>query len=109
MGWSGKIELEDAQMPLPGLADPLRIETANAAIAGPSVVLDHMRARVGKIVAQGEYRYERGAARPHRLKVVFGELDAAELERVLMPALQRRGGLIARAFWRAPPPDWLAA
>jgi AsmA family len=107
-GWTGKIELEDAQLPLPGLADPLRIEAANAQIVGPSVVLDHMRARVGEIEAQGEYRYEPGAARPHRLKVVFAELDAAELERVLMPALARRGGLIARAFRRVPVPDWLA-
>jgi hypothetical protein len=108
-GWTGKIELDDAQMPLPGLADPLRIESANAEIVGPFVVLNHMRARVGKIEAQGEYRYEPGTARPHRLKLVFGELDAAELERELMPALARRGGLIARALRRVPVPDWLAA
>jgi hypothetical protein len=39
----------------------------------------------------------------------LGEVDAAELERVLMPALERRGNLLARAFRRVPVPDWLAS
>jgi hypothetical protein len=108
-GWTGKIELEDAQLPLAGVADPLRIESANAQITGPDIVLDHMKASVGKIHATGDYRYEFGATRPHKLRVAFGELDATELERVLMPALQRRGNLIARAFRRVPVPDWLEA
>src|SRR6476469_2195069 len=68
-----------------------------------------MKASVGKIQATGEYRYEPDAARPHKLRVAFGELDAAELERVLMPALERRGSLIARALRRVPVPDWLEA
>jgi AsmA family len=108
-GWTGKIELADAQLPLPGLADPLRIETANAQIAGHQVVLDHMRVSVGKIEATGEYRYEPAAVRPHKLRVALAELDAAELERVLMPSLERRGSLIARALRRVPVPDWLQA
>jgi hypothetical protein len=108
-GWTGKIELADAQLPLDGLADPLRIETANAQIQQQSVALDHMRVRVGGVLATGDYRYEPGAARPHRLRVAIGDLDAAELERVLMPALERRGSLIARALRRVPVPDWLDA
>jgi len=106
-GWSGKIELEDAKLPISGLAEPLRIETANAHIQGPSVVLDHMHVRAGKIQATGEYRYEPGAVRPHRVRVAVAELDAAELERVLTPVLERRGSLIARALRRVPVPDWL--
>ena len=108
-GWTGRIALDDARIPLPGVAEPLRISSANAQIAGRAVVLDHMRAQVGAIQAQGDYRYDPAAARPHRLRVVFQELDAAELERLLMPAL-RRASLIARALrlGRVPVPDWLA-
>jgi hypothetical protein len=107
-GWTGRIELRDAELPLAGLSDPLRIAAANAQIDGPVVALDHMRVLVGKIQATGEYRYEPGAARPHKLRVAFAELDAADLERALMPVLQRRGSLLARAFRRVPVPDWLA-
>jgi len=107
-GWTGKIALTDARIPLAGVNAPLRIETANVQITGRAVVLDRMRAQLGAIAAQGEYRYEPDAVRPHRLRVVFAELDAAELERVLLPALRRRGGLLARAIGRVPVPDWLA-
>ena len=107
-GWSGKIELSQAEIPLPELADPLRIESASAQIDGRRVVLDHLRASVGRIEAQGEYRYEPDLQRPHRVRLQFAELDAGELERVLAPVL-RRGGLIQRAFrfGKAPEPDWL--
>ena len=102
--------LTDARIPLAGIAEPLQLSTANVQITGRAVVLDRMRAQVGDIEAQGEYRYEPLAARPHRLRVTFEELDAAALERVLMPALRRGGGLIARALslGRVPLPEWLA-
>lgn len=108
VGWSGKIELSKAEIPLPELADPLRIESASAEIDGERVVLDRLRASVGKIEAQGDYRYEPDAQRPHRVRLQFAELDASELERVLAPVL-RRGGLIQRTFrfGKVPEPDWL--
>jgi hypothetical protein len=109
-GWNGHIELADAEIPIPGLAVPLRLESAAAQIQGARVMLEHIRARAGRIAIQGEYRYEPGATRPHRVHVIIPELDAVELERVLLPTLRRRRGLIARAlnFVRAPVPDWLA-
>jgi len=108
-GWSGKIELAQAEIPLPGLADLLKLESASAQIDGPRILLDHVRAAVGKIEVQGEYRYEPGVARPHRVRLGIAELDGAELERVLMPVLKRRTGLLQRALslGKVPEPDWL--
>ncbi len=55
----------------------------------------------------GEYRYEPGVLRPHKLRLRVPEMDAADLEAELMPTLRPGGNLIARALGRAPLPDWL--
>ncbi|HUE00261.1 MAG TPA: hypothetical protein VMR62_11870 [Bryobacteraceae bacterium] len=109
-GWTGDIDLQDAQFPLPGLAEPVMVATAAAHIDGARVALDHMHARAGKLAMQGDYRYEPQMVRPHRLRLRIAESDAAELERLLMPALRHNRGLIARALslGRVSLPDWLA-
>jgi hypothetical protein len=106
-GWTGRLELTDAQIPLPGLADPLQLTSAHAVIDGSRVVLDQIDAQAGKITVTGEYDYVPGAARPHRLKLRVEELDAADLESELMPTLRPSTGLIARALGRTTVPDWL--
>ncbi|MGD0365154.1 MAG: hypothetical protein ABSC93_30090 [Bryobacteraceae bacterium] len=109
-GWSGAIELEDARFPLPGLAEPVTVESAAVLIDGPRVTLDRIRAQAGNMAIQGDYRYEPQMARPHRLRLRIADADAAELERLLMPSLRHNTGLIARALslGRASLPDWLA-
>jgi len=109
-GWSGAVDLEDAKFPLPGLAEPVAVESATAHIDGARVTLERIQAQAGKIAIEGEYRYEPQMARPHRLHIRMAEADAAELERLLMPTLHHRRGLIARALslGRATLPEWLA-
>jgi hypothetical protein len=105
-GWSGRLQLADAEIPVPGLADPLRLVTARVRIDGARVTLDRLTARAGKLAWSGEYSYEPGAARPHRLRLTASQVDAADLEAELMPTL-RRAGLLAQALGRASIPDWL--
>jgi hypothetical protein len=106
-GWTGRLELHDAEIPLPGLADPVLLASAHAQIDGARVVLDQIDASAGKVSFTGEYRYEPGAARPHRLRLRIEELDAADLEAELMPTLRRNPGLLARALGRQSVPGWL--
>ncbi len=106
-GWTGQVELSGAQIQVPGLADPLQLETARAQIDHARLVLSGMEAQVGQVAFTGEYRYEPGAARPHRVKLRAEEMDAADLEAELMPTLRRNSGLIARALGRVTVPDWL--
>ena len=108
-GWTGAIELEDAKFPLPGLAEPVNVESASAHIEGARIALDRIHAQAGNLALEGDYRYEPQMARPHRLRLEIPEADAAELERLLMPTL-RHSGLIARALSLGRPslPDWLA-
>jgi len=109
-GWTGKIELGGAVFPLPGIAEPVEVQSATAHIDGARVMLDRIRARAGAIAFQGEYQYAPQVTRPHRLRIWIPEADAAELERVLMPTLRHSRGLIARALSvvRTPIPGWLA-
>jgi hypothetical protein len=107
--WSGAFEIANAEIPLEGLADPLKVEFAHARLDGARVALEKIRASVGEITTQADYRYEPGVPRPHRFRIAIATLDATELERLMMPTLKRSRGLIARAlgFGRVPVPDWL--
>ena len=109
-GWTGAIDLQDAKFPLPGLAEPVTVESATANIDGARVTLDRIHAQAGKVALEGEYRYEPQMARPHRLRIKIPEADAAELERLLMPTLRHSRGLIARALnlGQTSLPEWLA-
>lgn len=108
-GWTGRLRLTEAEFPLAGLAEPLQVASANAEIRGARVVLTRIRAQVGKVRLQGEYRYEPSVARHHRFRLSIPEVDAAELERVFYPTLRRSRSLLSRALnlGRAPLPQWL--
>ncbi len=105
--WSGQLALTDATIAIPGLADPVQLHSAHAQIDGPRVVLDRIHAQAGKLAFTGDYRYEPGVARPHRLRLRTESWDAADLEAELMPTLRRSTNLIARALGRPMVTDWL--
>ncbi len=96
-GWTGNLEVSEAQIAVPQLTDPLQLTAAHAQIDGARVSLDHIRGQAGKVLFTGEYRYEPGTARPHHLRLRADEVDAADFEAELMPTLRRE-----RACWRAP-------
>lgn len=107
--WTARIQLTGVEAALDGIAEPLQLESATAEIQGARLVLDRIRARLGHARIQGEYRYEPKLARPHRFRLSIPELSAPELERLLLPTLQRRRGLIARTLGIGATrvPDWL--
>jgi hypothetical protein len=106
-GWTGRLQLTDAQIQMPGLADPLQLASAHAQIEGDRVALDRIDATAGKIAFTGDYRYEPGVARPHKLRLRAAEVDAADLEAELMPTLRRSNNLLVRALGRDVVTDWL--
>ena len=109
-GWSGQIQLSQAEIPLPGLAEPLHVKSASARLDGAKLWVDKMVARVGDVDLQGDYHYEPGAIHPHRFRLTIPVIDAAELERLLMPTLRRNQGFLSRTLGigKAEVPDWLA-
>jgi hypothetical protein len=106
-GWTGDLEVKDAQIDVPGLADPLQLAAAHAHIDGSRLALDGIDAQAGKLAFTGEYRYDPDAVRPHRINLHADALDATDIEAAFMPTLRRNTSLIARALRRAALPDWL--
>ena len=106
-GWTGALDIADAELAGPALADPLLVASAHAQIDGARVVLDRLRGRAGKLAFTGDYRYEPASTRPHRLRLHAAAADAADLESELAPTLRRGTGLLAQALGRVPLPDWL--
>ncbi|MEO8372015.1 MAG: hypothetical protein ABI806_22720 [Candidatus Solibacter sp.] len=105
--WSGRLVLTDAGIVIPGIAHPLQLTTVHAQIDGARVVLDRIEAQAGTLAFAGDYRYEPGAARPHRVHLRAESWDAAELEAELMPTLRRNTNLIARTLGRPMLTEWL--
>jgi hypothetical protein len=106
-GWTGDLQIKDAKIDVPGLADPVQLASAQAHIDGVNLALDRIEAQAGKLAFTGKYQYDAGAARPHRINLQADTLDAADIEAEFLPALRRNTSLIARALRRATLPDWL--
>jgi hypothetical protein len=106
--WSGDVNLADADIPFEAFAEPLHVVSADATIDGAGLSLKRVNITVGGIAAQGEYRYETAAPRPHKFKITIPEASGPAMEKLLMPTL-RRGNFLTYAFnfGRVPEPDWL--
>ncbi len=109
--WSGVFEVRNAAVPVDGLAAPVELTSARVAVRDSGATVDRMRGRVGPAAFEGEYRYRAAAARPHQARLRFEATDAAILEGLLAPTLDRSEGLITRALrlGRVRIPEWLAA
>jgi hypothetical protein len=107
--WSGQYELQNAVVEIPGLAAPVRIASASVELNGDEIQITRMHGRAGMVRFDGEYRYQPSALHPHRLRVTVPELQIAEAERLMLPALRRTEGFLARAFRLRdqPLPKWL--
>ncbi|MCX6620286.1 MAG: hypothetical protein NTY38_04275, partial [Acidobacteria bacterium] len=107
--WSGTFEVRDAEATVPGLSEPLHLDSAAVSISGGRLGMKSIQGRAGKIQLEGEYRYEPAYVRPHRFRLVAPEVRAADLERLLLPALQRSQGFLSRTLriGKAPIPEWL--
>lgn len=106
--WTGELHVEDADVPFEAFAEPLHVASADAVLDGADLLVKKMNLAAGGMQAQGDYHYVAGAEHPHQFHLTVANVDAAALEKLLMPAL-RRGNLLTYAFnfGRAPQPDWL--
>ncbi len=107
-GWTGDLNIEDADIPFEAFAQPLHVVSADATIDGEGLSLKNVSLSAGGIEAQGEYRYDAGTSRPHKFRITVPEASGAALEKLLMPTLHR-GNFLTYAFnfGRVPEPDWL--
>src|SRR6185295_4851463 len=114
--WSGESEIQNAQIAVDGLADPVVIRSAALSLTGTRVTLSRLRASAGAIEFTGSYRFEPAEptdkTRPDIFDLKVTEADATELARLFAPGLVRDRGFIARTLRlgaNAPLPAWLKA
>jgi hypothetical protein len=106
--WSGQYDLQNAAIEVPGLASTVRLAAATVAMDAGEIQITRLRGHAGPVKFEGEYRYDASAARPHRLHLTIAELQLGDIESLLMPALRRNEGFLARAFRRDQRiPKWL--
>ena len=106
--WSGQYDLQNAVIEIPGVALPVRLASASVQMNDGGLQLTRMRGRAGMLKFEGDYRYDISAVRPHRLRLTIPELQVADMEGLMLPALSRNEGFLARAFRRDQPlPKWL--
>ena len=106
-GWSGDLQVKNAKITVPGIADPLLLAAAHARIDGLQLALDRIDGQAGKIAFAGDYQYEPESPRPHRVRLRADTLNAADLEAEFQPTLRRDSNLIARALGRSTVPEWM--
>jgi len=85
-------------MDIPGVAAPLRFTSASVEMKNGGIHIDRIRAHVGPVKLEGEYRYDPDAGRPHRVRIHVAEIELAELERLMLPTLRRNESFLARTF-----------
>jgi hypothetical protein len=107
--WNGDLDLTATQMDLPGVAAPLRIASATVQLQPGQVQLTRLHGHVGVIAVDGDYRYFEVPGRPDRMRLNLGEAQLENIERLLLPTLNRKQGFLARALRleRTHLPDWL--
>ena len=104
--WNGDFDIHDARVDVPGLAEPVKVTAASISVQGKRFAATRIRARAGAVKFTGELRGDDLHA--SRFKLETPEAELAELERLFLPTLQRREGLLARFRLRAAPvPEWL--
>ena len=108
-GWTGALQVNQIEVPVDGLASPLRIDSARVELDGAKVTIDRLHAAAGKLSFSGDYSYLPGEPHPHRVHLRAADWDAAEIETECLPALRRESNLIDRALGRTALPDWLKA
>jgi len=109
--WSGDMELLDLELPSPALSEPVSIESAQCHLANGELVVQKIHAHAGPVTFTGDYRYQPEAAHQHRFRIAAGAVNAASLEKLLLPTLRRSRSVLGvdLPFRKRPLPPWLAA
>lgn len=107
--WSGDLRLTEAAFPVAGLAAPVTIDSAKVTLGGERIVLREIAGHAGDLDFQGQYRMDAALARPVSVQIQMAKADAAQLEKLLAPALVKERGFLARTLrlGGAAVPEWL--
>ncbi len=105
--WSGEMELEGSSCVLEGLAKPVKVRRGQFALRKGGWGLKQAVLEVEGKAWSGSLSRVAGR-RPFHFELAVKELDGADLDQILEPALSRRQGFLDRTLRRRPvAPAWL--
>jgi len=109
--WSGVLDVEDAEVSIDGLAEPVVLESARISLREPGIVLDRIRGHAGEVEFTGDYRLVPAASHPHHFRLKAASVSGPALEALLAPTLRRDESFLRRALrlGRTRVPAWLAS
>lgn len=109
--WSGVLDIENAEVSIDGLAEPVVLESARISLREPGIVLDRIRGHAGEVEFTGDYRLVPTASRPNRFRLKAASVSGPALEALLAPTLRRDESFLRRALrlGRTRVPGWLAS
>ncbi len=106
--WTGDVRVAGAVCVLDGVAEPAVVDSAQLSIRGPLMLARRIAARVAGLPVTGEVDHDPRLRRHTRLRLTAGEVSAAEIERMLLPALKRERGFLSRTLGRPVAlPEWM--
>ncbi|MEO8128139.1 MAG: hypothetical protein ABI822_13645, partial [Bryobacteraceae bacterium] len=76
--WTGAFDIRDVQAEIPGLKQPLQINSASVLLDDKRVIMTRLRAKMDKLQLDGDYRYEPGDDWPHHVRIAIPEADLAD-------------------------------
>ena len=108
--WSGDFEVQNTNLAIDGIADPVRVQSAAVTVNPDQVTVTRIRAKAGNVPFTGEYRWTTDTTQPQRFRLQIPEAASTEIERLFQPTTSREGGLIARTLRlgaAGATPEWL--
>ncbi len=96
--WSGQYELQNAVFEIPGLASPVRIASAAVLMNADGIQISRIHGRAGTVKFDANIATKPRRCMRTRLRLTIPELQIGEAERLMLPALRRTEGFLARAF-----------
>jgi hypothetical protein len=109
--WAGDFEVQDTQLAVDGLADPVRLLSAVVSVKPEQVSVTRIRAETGDVSFSGDYRWSADPAVPAAFHLRVENTDAKEIERLFLPTVSREAGVFARTLGLGSNdsvPAWLA-
>jgi hypothetical protein len=109
--WSGDFEVQNAQIAVDGLADPVRLLSAAVSVKPEQVSVTRIKAKAGAVSFSGDYRWDFAPGKIPSFRLRVDDADATDVERLFRPTVSREGGLFARTLRLGADeavPEWLA-
>jgi AsmA family len=99
--WTGSYDVQNALLDVPGMAGPVRIDSATVTVEPAVTRIERIRGRADGVRFEGDYAFT-----PHTMHLSIGELQLAECERLFLPTLRHNETLLSR-LRNTPAPAWL--